>query len=79
MSAICLIDTSIFLEILDVPRKATRHEHVILELQRKIETMRHCFCPWQPSSKLEIISHKTEMEDNAEHALSISYLWCRMR
>jgi hypothetical protein len=45
MSAICLIDTSIFLEILDVPRKATRHEHVILELQRKMEDGETLFLP----------------------------------
>jgi hypothetical protein len=37
MSAICLIDTTIFLEILDVPGKAARHEDVIQELQRKME------------------------------------------
>lgn len=45
MSAICLIDTTIFLEILDVPRKATRHEHMILELQRKMEDGETLFLP----------------------------------
>ena len=45
MSAICLIDTTIFLEILDVPRKVTRHEHVILELQGKIENDETLFLP----------------------------------
>ena len=79
MSAICLIDTTIFLEILDVPRKATRHEHVILELQRKMEDEETLFLPM--ATILETGNHisQTEMEDNAERALSISYLRCRMR
>jgi hypothetical protein len=45
MSAICLIDTSIFLEILDVPRKAARHEDVISELQAKMENGETLFLP----------------------------------
>ena len=45
MSAICLIDTSIFLEILDVPRKATRSEQVIQELKGKIENDEILFLP----------------------------------
>jgi hypothetical protein len=45
MSAICLIDTTIFLEILNVPRKAIRHEYVILELQRKWEDGETLFLP----------------------------------
>ncbi len=45
MSAICLIDTSIFLEILDVPKKAARHEDVIMELQGKIENVETLFLP----------------------------------
>jgi hypothetical protein len=45
MSAICLIDTSIFLEILNVPKKATRYEQVISELQGKIENGETLFLP----------------------------------
>jgi hypothetical protein len=45
MSAVCLIDTSIFLEILDVPKKATRHEDVISELKGKIENVETLFLP----------------------------------
>ncbi len=45
MSAICLIDTSIFLEILDVPTKATRSGQVIQELQGKIENDEILFLP----------------------------------
>ncbi len=29
MSAICLIDTSIFLEVLNVPKKSTQHNNVL--------------------------------------------------
>jgi hypothetical protein len=45
MSVICLIDTSIFVEILDVPRMAADHELVILELQAKIENEESLFLP----------------------------------
>ena len=47
MSAVCLIDTSIFLEILDVPKKATRHEDVISELKGKIENVETLFLPME--------------------------------
>ena len=36
------------------------------------------FLPMATILETEIILHKTEMEDNAERALSISYLRCRM-
>lgn len=45
MKAICLIDTSIFVEILDVPGKAADHSHVLLELEGKIENQETLFLP----------------------------------
>jgi hypothetical protein len=45
MSAICLIDTSIFLEILNVPKKAQRHIDVLAELTGKIEGGESLFLP----------------------------------
>lgn len=45
MSAICLIDTSIFVEILDVPMKATKHEQVLSELKAKIQNGETLFLP----------------------------------
>lgn len=37
MSAICLIDTTIFMEILRVPDKASNHAEIYSEFQRKID------------------------------------------
>jgi len=45
MSAICLIDTSIFVEILNVPKKSTQHEQIFSELEAKIENGETLFLP----------------------------------
>jgi hypothetical protein len=45
MSAICLIDTSIMVEILNVPRKAELHEEVFSELETKIQNKETLFLP----------------------------------
>jgi hypothetical protein len=45
MSAICLIDTTIFLEILNVPIKAAHHEQVLSELKIKIQNEEILFLP----------------------------------
>ena len=45
MSAICLIDTSVFVEILNVPIKATQHEQIVSELKTKIERRETLFLP----------------------------------
>ncbi len=36
MGAICLIDTSIFLEVLNVPQKANQHKFIMELLKEKI-------------------------------------------
>jgi hypothetical protein len=45
MGAICLIDTSIFLEILNVPHKASQSELILQELKEKIEARESLFLP----------------------------------
>ena len=45
MSAICLIDTSILVEILNVPRKAVLYEKVWSELETKIRNKETLFLP----------------------------------
>lgn len=67
MSAICLIDTSIFLEILDVPMKATNHEHVLLELQRKIENRDTLFLPM--ATILETGNHIAQNGDGGQRRI----------
>jgi len=45
MGAICLIDTSIFLEILNVPQKASQHQFIVEELGNKIKAGESLFLP----------------------------------
>lgn len=42
---ICLIDTSILIEILEVPRKCTSHEFIFSELTTKIKNKEALFLP----------------------------------
>jgi hypothetical protein len=45
MSAICLIDTSIFVEILNVPMMANRNAQIMIELKDKINNEELLFLP----------------------------------
>jgi hypothetical protein len=45
MSAICLLDTSIFVEILNVPFMAGSHREIVQTLQKKIEDNETLFLP----------------------------------
>jgi len=45
MKSVCLIDTSVFLEILNVPDKAEMHELIIEELEEKIRDGEGLFLP----------------------------------
>jgi hypothetical protein len=45
MTAICLIDTSIFVEILNVPIKASRHVEIVNILEDKIKAAEFLFLP----------------------------------
>jgi len=64
MSAICLIDTSVFVEILDVPRKACDHEQVISELQEKITNGESLFLPM--ATILETGNHIAQNGDGGQ-------------
>jgi hypothetical protein len=45
MGAVCLIDTSVFVEILNVPQKATQHKQIFQALKEKIEAKESLFLP----------------------------------
>jgi hypothetical protein len=45
MRAICLIDTSIFVEILNVPMMANQHQRTLQDLQAKIKAKESLFLP----------------------------------
>lgn len=64
MSAVCLIDTSILVEILDVPRRAANHDQVIAELQEKIENGDALFLPM--ATILETGNHIAQNGDGGQ-------------
>lgn len=45
MTAICLLDTSIFVEILNVPGKATQHKAILAQLEERIRQRESLFLP----------------------------------
>ncbi len=45
MTAVCLIDTSIFVEILNVPMKAQRHLETLQQLEQRIHGRESLFLP----------------------------------
>ncbi|WP_329502480.1 hypothetical protein [Pseudomonas aeruginosa] len=45
MTAVCLLDTSIFLEILNVPVKAQQHTKILEELAKRIQLKESLFLP----------------------------------
>lgn len=45
MTAICLLDTSIFVEILNVPDKATQPENILAQLKEHIQNRESLFLP----------------------------------
>lgn len=45
MTAVCLIDTSIFVEILNVPMKAQRHIETLQQLEQRIQAGESLFLP----------------------------------
>lgn len=52
---LCLVDTSILLNILNVPDKNERREEVFAAFQEKIKAGETFFLLWQPSLKPAII------------------------
>lgn len=64
MSAICIIDTSIFLEILNVPFKANQHGDVIKQLEDKIRRKESLFLPM--ATILEAGNHIAQSGDGGQ-------------
>ena len=58
---ICLIDTSIFDEILNIPGKSQCYSSTIDELDQKLRQKEHLFLPMQPFLNVEITLPKLEM------------------
>lgn len=73
--SICLLDTSVFVEFLNVPNMNTRHAGICDELKQKSGTENSCFFPWQPSWKPAITLPRMGMERREEKLPSS--LWNR--
>lgn len=64
MSAICLVDTTVFVEILNVPQMANRHDQVLEELRAKIEHGESLFLPM--ATILETGNHIAQHGDGSQ-------------
>lgn len=45
MSAVCLVDTSVLVELLNVPNKASRHAEILAELRQRVTARESLFLP----------------------------------
>lgn len=61
MRAVCLLDTSIFVEILNLPRKAVQHDEIMASLRRKIGDDEQLFLPM--ATILETGNHIGQVKD----------------
>ena len=68
MSAICLVDTSIFMEILNVPGKASDHKEAIRILRSKIDNKETIFLPM--ATILESGNHIAQIRNGKERRSS---------
>ena len=64
MGAICLIDTSIFLEVLNVPQKANQHKSIMKLLKEKIQAKETLFLPM--ATILETGNHIAQNGDGTQ-------------
>ncbi len=64
MKAICLIDTSVFVNILNVPNKSQNHEYVKSELKKKILDGESMFLPM--ATILETGNHIAQISDGKQ-------------
>lgn len=64
MSAIVIVDTSILLNILDVPGRNERRAEVLLELETLIETGDHLFIPM--AAIVEVGNHISQIGNGAQ-------------
>ncbi|ELP56206.1 hypothetical protein O53_808 [Microcystis aeruginosa TAIHU98] len=67
MGAICLIDTSIFLEILNVPHKASQSELILQKLEEKIKARESLFLPM--ATILETGNHIAQNRDGNQRRI----------
>lgn len=68
MSAICLIDTSVFMEILNIPGKASDHQETIQNLRSKIDNKETLFLPM--ATILESGNHIAQIQNGNERRSS---------
>jgi hypothetical protein len=68
MSALCLIDTSVFLEILNVPGKSNRHAEMLKELEEKVKLGETLLLPM--STIIETGNHIAQNGDGRERRKS---------
>lgn len=68
MSAICLIDTSVFMEILNVPGKASASKETIENLRTKIVNGETLFLPM--ATILESGNHIAQVQNGSQRRLS---------
>lgn len=64
MTAVCLLDTSIFLEILNVPSKALQHEAIMAQLRERLVLKETLFLPM--ATILETGNHIGQNGDGRE-------------
>ena len=64
MSATCLIDTSVFVEILNVPTKNAHHSEVLVDLETKIQNNETLFLPM--ATLLETGNHIAQNGDGRQ-------------
>ena len=63
MSAIVIVDTSVLLNILDVPGRNQRRGEVLAELERLIDASNHLFIPM--AAIVEVGNHITQLGNGA--------------
>ncbi|WP_348303886.1 hypothetical protein [Methanothrix sp.] len=68
MAAICLIDTTVFMEILNVPGKASDHKEAIRVLRSKIDNRETLFLPM--ATILESGNHIAQIRNGKERRSS---------
>lgn len=73
MGAICLIDTSIFVEVLNVPQKANQHQLILQLLAEKIKANESLFLPM--ATILETGNHIAQNGDgNQRRACAVKFV-----
>ena len=64
MKAVCVVDTTVFMEILNVPNKASRRAEIIAQLEEKINSKESLFLPM--ATVLETGNHIAQNGDGSQ-------------